>query len=137
MNEILRAKGNRYRKGRSKYNDMKAQYDQMISSLAVCQPLDPLDRAYFTYFFFEPNTKRDPSNFASGALKLIEDGLQKAGVLKNDGWKNVLGISSYWAVDKSCPGVMVYMTDAVIPEEEAQIMMMLMMEDENEQLSGD
>jgi hypothetical protein len=111
---------------------MKATHDQMIASLAAHQSLKPVDCAYFTYFFTEPNKKRDPSNFTSGAIKLIEDGLQKAGILKNDGWKNVLGISSYWAVDKSCPGVTLYMTDFEIPTEEANAMMLQMTEEDDD-----
>ena len=132
MNEILDSKGNRYRKGRSKYSNMKAEYNQLIADLAKNQSLKPMESAYFTYFFMEPNKRRDPSNFTSGAIKLIEDGLQKAGVLKNDGWNNVLGISTYWTVDELCPGVVVYMTDSIIPVEEAQIMMLLLMEDEDD-----
>ncbi len=34
--------------------------------------------------------KRDPSNIAAAAAKFIEDGLIKAGVIENDGWKQVL-----------------------------------------------
>lgn len=127
MNEILGSKDNRHQ-----YNELKREHDRMIADLAVHQRLKPVDSAYFTYFFTEPNRRRDPSNFTSGAIKLIEDGLQKAGILTNDGWRNVLGIASYWKVDKSCPGVMVYLTDYEISTEEAKIMMLLMTEDEDE-----
>jgi len=60
---------------------------------------------YIEFRWFEPNKRRDPDNFTSGGRKLILDGLQTAGVLKNDGWRNIAGFSDEWAVDKENPRV--------------------------------
>ncbi|MBW2675806.1 MAG: hypothetical protein JRD89_20765 [Deltaproteobacteria bacterium] len=91
-----------------------------------------MDAVYFTYFFMEPNKRRDPSNFTSGGIKIIEDALQSAGILKNDGWRNVLGISSYWTVDKDCPGVMLYMTDFRLSEDEADTVLLQIKEGDDD-----
>lgn len=50
------------------------------------------------------NRRKDPDNTAS-AVKFILDGLVSAGVLENDGWKNVGRISHEFAIDKVAPRV--------------------------------
>jgi hypothetical protein len=119
MNEILAGKGNHYQKGKSKYTDMKAEYGQLVANYAREQQIKPVEAAYFTYFFMEPNKRRDPSNFTSGGAKIIEDGLQSAGILKND--------------DKECPGVMLYMTEFKLSEEEVDAVLLLMVEGDDDQ----
>ena len=54
--------------------------------------------------WFCPNKRRDPDNIAA-AKKFILDGLQVAGVLKNDGWGQIVGFSDNFFVDKKDPGV--------------------------------
>jgi Holliday junction resolvase RusA-like endonuclease len=39
----------------------------------------------------EPNRRRDPDNVQAG-IKFILDGIVKAGILPNDGWKNVAAV---------------------------------------------
>lgn len=57
------------------------------------------------YTFYEPNRRRDKDNIASGAHKVIQDALVKAGVLQNDGWKHVEGFTDSFGVDKKNPRV--------------------------------
>lgn len=59
---------------------------------------------YIKYRWIEPNKKRDLSNIAFGK-KYIEDALVKSGVLKNDGWKDILGFEDSFAVDKDNPRI--------------------------------
>jgi|APSaa5957512622_1039677.scaffolds.fasta_scaffold34448_1 hypothetical protein len=54
--------------------------------------------------WFEPNMRRDPDNITS-AKKFVFDGLQKAGIIENDGWKQLRGFSDSWYVDKENPRV--------------------------------
>lgn len=51
-----------------------------------------------------PNEKKDPDNTAF-AVKFVLDGLKDAGVIKNDGRKQVLGIAHEFAVDSAKPRV--------------------------------
>lgn len=52
------------------------------------------------YKWFEPNTKRDLDNVSSFGRKVIQDALVKAKIITDDGWKNILGFSDEFHVDK-------------------------------------
>ena len=55
--------------------------------------------------WFAPNQRKDPDNLAF-ATKFILDGLQCAGVIDNDGFKNVRGINHRtFEVDKINPRI--------------------------------
>jgi len=56
--------------------------------------------------WLEQNRRRDPDNIVS-AKKFVFDGMVLAGMLPNDGWKNIKGFSDTWRVDKGCQGVWV------------------------------
>jgi len=105
-NELLDAKGTRFKGTRkTAYNTLKARAQEGIIYMARAQ-LRPVTRAHFSYEFHERDRRRDPSNIAGGAIKIIEDALQHAGILKNDGWKCVAGFSVSFVVDKESQGVM-------------------------------
>jgi Holliday junction resolvase RusA-like endonuclease len=57
-----------------------------------------------SYFWIEPNMKRDKDNICS-AKKFVNDALVNSGVLKNDGWKNIDGFKDFFEVDKKNPRV--------------------------------
>lgn len=110
LNELLDA---RMRTGLTKngkrwnaYSKLKKQWDQRVGMHARSQGFRPVRSAQFEYVVREPNRRRDPSNIVSGAVKLIEDGLQEAGLLEGDGWKNVLSYRSSWEISDE-PGVLV------------------------------
>ena len=104
LNEILGAtNANRY-KGAS----LKKEWTDRIYWESLKQKIGKaIEPVYIEFGWFEPNKKRDPDNFTSAGRKLILDGLQKAGVLTNDGWKNVSGFTDKWYVDKKNPKVIV------------------------------
>lgn len=56
------------------------------------------------FLWIEPNRKRDKDNIAF-AKKFILDALVNAGVIPNDGWKNVDSFSDSFSIDKSNPRV--------------------------------
>ncbi len=56
------------------------------------------------YTWFEPNKKRDKDNIAF-AKKFVQDALVKAGILKNDGWKEIEGFSDSFDIDEKNPRV--------------------------------
>ena len=78
------------RKGPQVGARMKRTY-QMIASNAIRRALkkSKVHKPIFVrYRFYEPDRRRDPSNVASMAVKVIEDALQVCGVLPND--------NAYW-----------------------------------------
>lgn len=56
------------------------------------------------YLWVEANHRRDKDNIAF-AKKFVQDALVANGVLKNDGWKQIVGFSDDFAVDKDNPRV--------------------------------
>lgn len=70
--------------------------------LKGCKPKPPV---ILHYTFYEPNRRRDKDNIAGYAMKLIQDGLVKAGYLRGDGWQYIENFTFSWAVDKSRPRV--------------------------------
>lgn len=86
------------------YNQLKQDWSKKVSLHVTKSGFNKVKQAYFHYLMVEPNIKRDPSNIIASACKFIEDGLIKAGVIENDGWKQVLGIRPYWILDRESDG---------------------------------
>lgn len=57
------------------------------------------------YFWYEPNKRRDKDNVSSFGRKVIQDALVQCGVLKDDGWKYVVGFSDRFEVDRENPRI--------------------------------
>lgn len=118
LNEILQAmqtkgmKRGRKSKRWSKYTEIKREYEGLIISAINLANIKPVKRAYFMFTFIEKNKKRDPDNVAAGARKFILDALVTAGVLENDGWKQVAGWTDTFMVksgnQKSGVGVSIW-----------------------------
>jgi len=76
-----------------------------------------VDRHKFDYVsleisYFCKDKRKDKDNIAF-AKKFIFDGLQKAGIIENDGWKNVFNWTEYWHIDKENPRIEVFIWDVV------------------------
>lgn len=65
----------------------------------------PTGKVWMKYTWYEPNKRRDKDNISSFGRKVIQDGLVKAGVLGNDGWKHIEGFSDHFQVDEKHPRV--------------------------------
>lgn len=65
----------------------------------------PTGLVWMKYTWYEPNKRRDKDNISSFGRKVIQDGLVKAGVLENDGWKHIEGFSDRFFVDGKRPRV--------------------------------
>lgn len=103
LNEIIDARARANGKWNG-YAVMKKSMGVKVALFANAARLEKIGPSHFSYFFIEPNKRRDPSNFIAGGIKIIEDGLQEAGLLDNDGWKHVLSIRTRWSVGPQ-PGV--------------------------------
>ena len=90
---------------RKKYtgNSMK-QKDQKI----ICQYLPSVrfkGSIFLTYTFYEPNTRRDKDNISGYFHKVFQDALVQAGVIENDAWRNISGMTDYFMIDKKFPRI--------------------------------
>jgi Holliday junction resolvase RusA-like endonuclease len=86
---------------------MKRDY-MIIASNAIRKQLGRLkivNPVKIHYFFYEGDVRRDFSNVGSFATKVIEDALQKCGVLKNDNQVWVKGYTHDFYVDKQNPRI--------------------------------
>lgn len=102
------------------YNDIKQDWKHRTIK-AIGAPFVRVTACFFAYLVVEETHKRDPSNICSSAIKFIEDGIVEAGVMSDDGWKNVLGIRVHWVHRKGRrPGIYVVMSDMKLSEEQLE-----------------
>jgi len=102
LNEYIRAE----RTNRQLAAKLKAQTEADIIILCRQQlrGVNIENPVYMRYMWVERDRHRDKSNVAF-AKKFIEDALIKAGVLKDDGWREIMGFSDEFGVDKQNPRV--------------------------------
>lgn len=107
----------------------KAKIEKRIGGYALEQGFHVEGPSYFNYLFLENDRRRDPTNFASAAHKVIEDALQSTRdsdsvpLLAGDGWKHVLGYVDFWKVAERTPGVALAITkDRRMSEVEADVL---------------
>ncbi len=103
LNDYIAAeRSNRYMGAR-----MKADNGRRVSlAVSRCLRGTRIERpVYMQYTWYEPNRRRDLDNISSFGRKVIQDSLVGAGVLKDDGWKQVTGFSYRFRVDKENPRI--------------------------------
>lgn len=90
----------------SKYEsaNMKKAYTELVAWCAKSARLPHFDRVDLVFTWYEPNRMRDKDNIMAGQ-KFILDGLVTAGVLTNDGWKQIGDITHRFRNDKHNPHV--------------------------------
>ena len=103
LNEIIDKSKSHY----MQYAKMKKSATNRVAW--ACNQLETIDKVTLnsieldiTYYY--KNRRKDPDNIAA-AKKFILDGLVKAGIIKNDGWKEVKGWSEKWERDKDNPRI--------------------------------
>lgn len=95
------------RTNRHKGAKMKAGNGNIVAAaIRQCMRGVKIDRpVYMHYTWYEPNRRRDLDNVSSFGRKVIQDALVDAGVLRDDGWKYVVGFSDRFDVDKNNPRI--------------------------------
>lgn len=110
LNDIVALRASKYR---GAYSREKRKHEATVAqAVRDCGVLPWAVPVHMHYELVESSRRRDPSNAMAGASKVIEDGLQAAGVLSGDGWQHIAGISVEWRVDKAKPGVLVTLSEA-------------------------
>lgn len=117
----LPKKGKRVPEWVHAYNDIKQSWKRRTID-AIGTPFVRVKACYFGYVVVEQEKRRDPSNICSSAIKFIEDGIVEAGVMRDDGWEQVLGIRVHWIQrEKREPGIYVVMSDIRLAEEQLEM----------------
>ena len=104
MNEIIKVAKAHY----GVYATMKKKNTQRV--VEQCKRLKPIERADISVTWYCKDKRKDKDNIATG-IKFIQDGLVEAGVLKNDGWKEIGYIRHFFEVDKDNPRIVVELTE--------------------------
>ena len=91
----------------TKGNVMKQENQRKVVSAVRSQLMGiHIENPVMIYYkFYEENRKRDLDNISAFAHKVIQDGLVKGGLIQNDGWKNIVGFSDEFFVDKENPRI--------------------------------
>lgn len=84
------------------YRDNKEDFTKVVAIEAYNAKLPKMKAIKLDITYYRKNRRHDPDNIAA-AKKFILDGLVAAGVLENDGWKQVRGWTEAWEVDKKNP----------------------------------
>jgi hypothetical protein len=113
LNEVIAMIGGRG--GRYAWNSHKRRLHGTVAQTADDVGFRVIG-PHWGYLFVEKDRRRDPSNIMSVAIKVIEDGLQGAGVIPNDGWADVVTIVTHFVVGKSA-GIMIFSSTDEIPRQ--------------------
>ena len=98
MNEIVAAS----KKHPMVYANMKKDFTALV--MIHARNLPKVGKSDFVITWYCKDKRKDPDNIAGG-IKCLMDGLVKAKVLDNDGWKQVNSITHYFKVDKANPRI--------------------------------
>lgn len=92
---------------RQKGAKMKADNEKVVAAaIRRCMRGVRIEKPVFMdYKWVEQNRRRDLDNISSFGRKVIQDALVNTGVLKDDGWKYVVGFSDRFEVDKKNPRI--------------------------------
>ena len=110
LNEYISAE----RTNRHKAAKMKSDYGNIVSiEIRRCLGHIHIDKPVFMeYQWVERNKRRDLDNVTFGR-KIVQDALVQCGVLKDDGWKYVVGFSDRFEVDKENPRIEVRIIETI------------------------
>lgn len=103
MNEII----GQNRKNRYLGSKQKKEFTRLCADCTRAFKLKRINsKVDVSITWVEKNRRRDKDNISAGQ-KFIFDGLIEAGVLKNDGWKEIGEVSHSFRVDKKNPRIIV------------------------------
>lgn len=95
------------RTNRHKGAKMKADSGNIVAvAISQCLRGVRIEKPVFMeYTWIEPSRRRDKDNISSFGRKVIQDALVQCGVLKDDGWKYVVGFSDRFEVNRENPRI--------------------------------
>jgi Holliday junction resolvase RusA-like endonuclease len=113
MNEVIAAAKGCGGRGLG-YSAQKKRWGQAITAIIRSHKPPKMNRVHVSFAWHEAKANRDPDNISSGQ-KFVFDSLVDAGVIPNDGQKNVAGFVHSFEVSKT-PGVWVEVEETYVKE---------------------
>lgn len=86
------------------YSQLKEKYTDLVAWSAIEQKVKKYKKIDLDIMFYCKNKRKDKDNIIAGT-KFILDGLVKAGIIKNDGWKEIGNFNFDFKVDKQNPRI--------------------------------
>lgn len=86
------------------YNDIKQEHTERIAWIAKSKIKKRLKKIDLEIKWICKDRRKDKDNIMAGT-KFILDGLVVAGIIENDGWKQIGDISHKFEVDKDNPRI--------------------------------
>lgn len=105
LNEIIKAAKCHF----GTYANLKEIYTDTVCWMVKRAPklTNPIE---VTITWYAKDKRRDPDNVMAGQ-KFIFDGLVKSGIIPNDTWRYVKGITHHFEIDRKNPRVEVQVTE--------------------------
>lgn len=104
LNEYIAAeRANRY-KGAELKKRAESIVLRSLRNLGRWQAERPV---YMVYHWYCADRRRDKDNISSFGRKVIQDALVRAKILKNDGWKQIIGFEDHFEIDRKNPRIVV------------------------------
>ena len=107
-NEIINKNRTHYHAGakQKKHNTNIVYYE------CLAQKLKPFTKQIdLNVIFYCKNKRKDKDNILGGAIKFILDGMIKAGIIVNDGWKEIGKFNFDFRIDKDNPRIEIEMEE--------------------------
>lgn len=92
------------------YSKMKKTYTSRVAQAAI--GAKKVKKADIDITYYCKNRRKDPDNIIGGGNKFVLDGLVKAGVIPNDGWRHVNSLNCRCRLDKNNPRVEIRIREA-------------------------
>lgn len=109
MNQITSASN----RNRFAYAKLKKENNRNVA-YQVRDTVPLLGKHDYHFKWYRKDKRSDPDNIAAGGCKVFFDGMTDAGILENDGWKQVGKLSHEFFVDKENPRVEIEVMEAII-----------------------
>ncbi|MBU5669562.1 RusA family crossover junction endodeoxyribonuclease [Peptoniphilus sp. MSJ-1] len=101
MNQVIKSnRGNKYAAA-----SQKKKYTKLIAYYTLAQMKKEITKKVDIKCNWYCKDKRTDKDNVSTGIKFILDGLQEAGILKNDGWNEIGYIHHYFYLDKDNPRI--------------------------------
>ena len=114
LNDYIRAE----RSTRYAAAEMKHSYENVIIGFIRKAKIRRVDEPVILHYkHFVQNRRKDRDNIASIAHKFTQDALVHAGVLRDDGWGEVLNSFDEWGIDKDNPRIEVEIEEVLWQKE--------------------
>ena len=98
------------------YTKLKKNVFALIDIAVKKQRLHPIEEypVHVNFYWYVADRRTDPDNISAAGRKLILDGLQRSGILSNDGWRQfissqegVMPFREFYALDKDNPRIVI------------------------------